>query len=159
MQCVSETTVFLPGGDAYMHLSSILMHVFLASIWRTSYWLICAGYLEVTLETASFVPAMVLMLPQTRQHQLSAGTQLSLLCSLQAGQTPSLCQQSDLVVLYCRRNPFMTSNATPRGAFSDGYAAQDQGVLGSALSGILLTHAVADAFPLQQYWPPAASKA
>ncbi len=34
-----------------------------------------------------------------------------------------------------RRNPFMTSNARPRGAYGDGYAAENPGVLGSALSG------------------------
>ncbi|DBB09333.1 TPA: hypothetical protein ACH3X3_007912 [Trebouxia sp. C0006] len=34
-----------------------------------------------------------------------------------------------------RRNPFMTSNARPCGAYGDGYAAENPGVLGSALSG------------------------
>ena len=40
----------------------------------------------------------------------------------------------------------MTSNAAPRGAYNDGYAAQDQGVLGSALSGTSLSHAIGHVF-------------
>ncbi len=57
-----------------------------------------------------------------------------ILCSQQAGQ---MCCRSDaqFCMLYGRRNPFMTSNARPRGAYGDGYAADNPGVLGSALSG------------------------
>ena len=57
-----------------------------------------------------------------------------ILCTQQAGQ---MCGRADaqLCMLYGRRNPFMTSKARPRGAYGDGYAAENQGVLGSALSG------------------------